>query len=75
MLNVHSEEITSLSVLMETVGGWGSRVLNFLVKIQCHVYVAYLTILSILLFHEMLTSNFSLFGVLNRRGGWVGSAV
>ena len=47
MLNVHSEEITSLSVLRETVGGWGSRVINFLVNKQCHVYMAYLTIWSI----------------------------
>ena len=29
------------------MGGWGSRVLNFLVKIQRYVYMAYLTILSI----------------------------
>ena len=44
-----------------TVGGWGSKVLNFLVKNQCHVYMAYLTILSIFFSHENLEDS---------RSGW-----
>ena len=54
------------------MGGWGSTVLNFLVTKQCHVYMAYFIILSILFFHDFL-KNLNL--VLNRRGWWVGSAV
>ena len=51
--------------------GWGSRVLNFLVKIKCHVYVAYLTILSILFFHQNLEIRSIFRKVVNCRGDWV----
>ena len=37
--------------------------------------MACLTILSILFFNETIPPDFTLFGVLNRRGEWVGSAV
>ena len=37
--------------------------------------MACLTILSILFFNEIIPPDFTLFGVLNRRGGCVGSAV
>ena len=55
------------------MGGWGSRVLNFLVKkTVMFIYNAYLTILSIL-----FVQDFGQFSdmVLNCRGGWVWSAV
>ena len=55
--------------------GWGSRVLNFSVKIIWYVYLVYLTILSILFFPPNL-ENWSIFqNVLNCRDGSVGSAV
>ena len=48
------------------MGGWGSKVLNFLVKIHMDVYMAYLTILS-----KYIKSNSILtLGVLNPWGGW-----
>ena len=44
-------------------------------KFLCHVYMGYLTILRILFFHEHLGDRPMLRKVLNRRGGWEGSAV